>query len=42
MSGPAVAMMILSILLLWGGLVVAIIHLNQSDSTIEPPPGRDL
>ncbi len=42
MTGPAIAMMVLSILLLWGGLVVAIVHLNRSDKKLQAPPGRDL
>lgn len=30
MSASAIVMMIVSMLIIWGGLVVAIIHLNRS------------
>ncbi|NLC99079.1 MAG: methionine/alanine import family NSS transporter small subunit [Actinomycetales bacterium] len=42
MTTPAIVMMVVSILLLWGGLAAAIIHLGQSDKKVEPPHGRDL
>lgn len=31
MSGEAAAMMIVAILIIWGGLAVALIRLNRSD-----------
>lgn len=42
MSTPAITMMVVSILLLWGGLIAAMIHLNMSDKKLAKPPGRDL
>ena len=35
MSASAIVMMIVSMLIIWGGLAVAIIHLNRS--TAGPP-----
>ncbi|WP_018154938.1 methionine/alanine import family NSS transporter small subunit [Demetria terragena] len=32
MSGSAVAMMLVSMLAIWGGLVVALLNLRRSDS----------
>lgn len=31
MSGSAVVMMLVTLLLVWGGLAVALVHLNRSD-----------
>lgn len=42
MTSGAITMMVLSILLLWGGLIVAVVHLGMSDKKLVKPPGRDL
>ncbi len=42
MSADAVIMMIVAMLILWGGLVVAIIRLNRHDSPSLDEVRRDL
>lgn len=43
MSGSAIAMMLLSMAVLWGGLVLAIINLSRSKEGETPDEvGRDL
>lgn len=42
MSASAVIMMIVSIVLVWGGLVVAIVHLKRSPAAVPGEIDRDL
>lgn len=41
MSASAIVMMILSMLLLWGGLIAAILKLRSHPDQPEPDPGAE-
>lgn len=42
MSTAAILMMLLAMVVLWGGLGLAIFNLNRSDKGVSPEPHRDL
>ena len=44
MSTPAVVMLVISVLVIWGGLVLALLHLRRADreDAIEQEMHRDL
>jgi hypothetical protein len=43
MSGDAIVMMVIAMVVIWGGLVAALVNLQRSpDLTVEPGHHRDL
>jgi hypothetical protein len=42
MSTSAIVMMIIAIVVIWGGLTLAVLNLRRSPQLPEEPPHRDL
>ncbi|GAB2875887.1 methionine/alanine import family NSS transporter small subunit [Nocardioides pacificus] len=42
MSTGAIVMMLLAMIILWGGLIVAAINLSRSEESMDDVPIRDL